>query len=374
MAVTRITNSGFTSAFTKYDDMLAGYPPKMAAPTATDGGTGTTVSVAFTAVSGATGYRVISSPGSITATGTSSPITVSGLTAGTAYTFEIQAQNSVGYGAYSAASNSVTPVVPAYSLSQTFNSSGTYTVPSGVTKLAVIISGGGGNGGNATNGGGGSTSGGGNGGAGSYFGGWYDYAVTPGQTYTVTVGGGGGGASAFGNLINSVSPNGFTTNVNTNLQTSAGGNGGSRGFGLANNSGTVMNGNPGSAGGSSSAITAFSNVAGLPANIQYGGGGGGGGAGGRLVNNTYGATTTASGGSAGNGGAPNGGRGGNGNNVTYNVNNGNFSNSISSNVLGGQGPGGGGGGGGGPGWIPAGSNGGYNGAAGAGGIVLVYAK
>ena len=56
-----------------------------------------------------TGYRVTSTPGSITATGSSSPITITGLTNGTAYTFTVAAQNAVGYGAESAASNSVTP-------------------------------------------------------------------------------------------------------------------------------------------------------------------------------------------------------------------------------------------------------------------------
>lgn len=56
-----------------------------------------------------TGYRVTSSPGGITATGSSSPITITGLTNGTAYTFTVAAQNAVGYGAESAASNSVTP-------------------------------------------------------------------------------------------------------------------------------------------------------------------------------------------------------------------------------------------------------------------------
>jgi len=144
MAVTRITNSGFTSAFTKYDDMLAGYPPLMAAPTAADGGTGTSATVSFTAVSGATGYRAISNPGSFTGTGSSSPVTVSGLTAGTAYTFQIQAQNSVGYGAYSAASNSVTPVTPSsfesIATATANGSSGTITfssIPSTYTHLQV---------------------------------------------------------------------------------------------------------------------------------------------------------------------------------------------------------------------------------------------
>lgn len=97
----------------RYDSMLAGYPGVMATPTATDGGTGTTASVAFTTVSGATGYTALSNPGSLTGTGTSSPITLSGLTAGVAYTFQVRAENADGNGAYSAVSNSVTLAPPA---------------------------------------------------------------------------------------------------------------------------------------------------------------------------------------------------------------------------------------------------------------------
>lgn len=76
----------------------------------------TSVSVTFTAPAsngGAaiTGYTVTSSPGGITATGSSSPIVVTGLTTGVAYTFTVTATNAVGTGAASAASNSVTPAV-----------------------------------------------------------------------------------------------------------------------------------------------------------------------------------------------------------------------------------------------------------------------
>ena len=69
-------------------------------------------SVAYTA--GATGgatvttYTATSSPGSLTGTG-SSPITVSGLTNGTAYTFTVTATNANGTSTASSASSSVTP-------------------------------------------------------------------------------------------------------------------------------------------------------------------------------------------------------------------------------------------------------------------------
>lgn len=62
-----------------------------------------------------TSYTVTASPGGATSTGTGSPIVVTGLTNGTAYTFTVTAINSAGTGATSAVSDSVTPSATAAS-------------------------------------------------------------------------------------------------------------------------------------------------------------------------------------------------------------------------------------------------------------------
>jgi hypothetical protein len=77
------------------------------------------VSVTFTApanVGGGaiTGFTVISNPSGITGSGASSPITVSGLSNGTPYTFTAVATNAYGTGPASAASNSATPTAYVY--------------------------------------------------------------------------------------------------------------------------------------------------------------------------------------------------------------------------------------------------------------------
>jgi len=73
-----------------------------------------------------TGYKVISQPGGFTATGTASPITITGLTNDTSYTFKVVATNSAGDSPASAASTSVTPMAPA----------GAPGVPTGVSAVA----------------------------------------------------------------------------------------------------------------------------------------------------------------------------------------------------------------------------------------------
>lgn len=72
--------------------------------------TGSTASVAYTAATTggtATTFTATSSPGGLTGTG-SSPITVSGLSSGVAYTFTVTASNSTGSSVASAASSSLT--------------------------------------------------------------------------------------------------------------------------------------------------------------------------------------------------------------------------------------------------------------------------
>ena len=75
-------------------------------------------------------YTVISSPGNIKKSGSSSPITITGLTNGTAYTFTVKAHNIAGSSTASTASSSVTPLAK-------------------VTANYLVVAGGGGGGKNA---------------------------------------------------------------------------------------------------------------------------------------------------------------------------------------------------------------------------------
>jgi hypothetical protein len=109
----------------------AGVPGAPTGVTATAGNAQATVSFTAPAAScGITSYTVTSSPGNITATGAASPITVPGLTNGTAYRFTVTATSGAGTGPASSPSNSVTPVsqLPAAPTNLTFVSSTQSTI------------------------------------------------------------------------------------------------------------------------------------------------------------------------------------------------------------------------------------------------------
>ena len=213
------------------------------------------VSVAFSANatggSSITGYTITSSPGNITATGSSSPIVVTGLTNGTSYTFTATATNTHGTSLASSASNSVTPT--------------------SVIATEYLVLAGGGGGGTDYSGGGGA------GGYRTNYGGSVIY-LTPGSTYAITIGGGGNaGNRSNGGSGGTGSPSSISLS-GTPVIESAGGGFGAQYFG------------PGGSGGS--------------------GGGGGGAYGGEQFNNggagNTPATTPSQGNNGGKGYGPNG--------------------------------------------------------------------
>jgi hypothetical protein len=97
-----------------YAIKTASVPDAPTQVTAVSGNGQATVSFTAPASNGSpiTLYTVTSIPGGITATGTASPILVTGLANGTAYTFTVRATNGVGTGPASAPSNSVTQTAP----------------------------------------------------------------------------------------------------------------------------------------------------------------------------------------------------------------------------------------------------------------------
>lgn len=221
------------------------------------------VSVAFTAPSCVGGGAISSytayctTTGTKTASGASSPITVTGLTNGTAYTFKVIATNVYGPSYPSASSNSATPAVAPGQ--QAYTSPGTYSwvAPSCVTSVSVVAVGGGDNGsyGITTNGGGG--------GALAYA---NNISVTPGNSYTVVVGG-------FAS----------TSSFNSTSVAAGGGSGGSGGsviYGTGGSGGSGSGGGGGGAGGYAGSGGSGSGGSGGNGGSQPGGGYGGGGGGG----------------------------------------------------------------------------------------------
>ena len=257
-------------------------------------------SVTFTAPAytgypaGISSYTAVSTPGCITACGASSPVTVTGLTSGTSYTFRVRATGASGTGPLSGASNSITATVVTCAA---YTTPGTYSwvAPTGVTSVAAVAIGGGRAGSNgfyccgSPIGGGG-----GQGGSLSYR---NSQSVTPGASYTVTVGAGGSGSSGAGGgnssfvssaVLFALGGNGTGSNAGTfssiggssygNASTCNGGGGGGAGgyagtAGFCNGTGSGQGGLPtagtgGGGGGGGSLQIAFGS--------QRGGSGGGG--------------------------------------------------------------------------------------------------
>lgn len=281
--------SGFTLNGRTISISVATVPDAPTIGTATLVGT-TGASVTFTppASTGGspiTGYTVTSSPGSFTATGGSSPISISGLATNTTYTFTVVATNAVGNSSPSAASNSITTANVGQNA---YTSAGTYTwvAPAGITSVSALCVGAGGGGGA-----GGGTYGG-HGGGLVYK---NNITVTPGNSYTVVVGAPGtrasttGGNSSFTAAFGTMTAGGgqgfsnYTANSGTYDAGYVGGNGGYGGGGAAGYAGA------GAAGASNSKT--YGNAA------PTGSGGGGGGAGGAYTPGS----TTANGSGAGGG-------------------------------------------------------------------------
>jgi trimeric autotransporter adhesin len=273
----------------------------------------------------------------------SSPLTISGLTSGTSYIFNVVASSASGVINTSSVNSGSTLIQQqSYSLSQTFSSSGTFTVPAGITQIAVKGIGAGGTGANGLNsdGGSGAVGGRGGGGGGGFI--FKNYSVTPGQTFSVSIGSAGQNTS-FGSLATATSGSssgGGGVSATIGLEASSngpGGGSGGTGGGYSYNYGTPSGGQSGNPG--SSGATLNSSAPGV-GSITLGGSGGGGGGG--AVGSTNG---PASGGQGGNPGSS-AGRGGNGGSGAQPGSGGGTSSGSVGSAATGRGAGGGGGGGG----------------------------
>jgi len=255
------------------------------------------VQVAFTAPantggSSITSYTATSSPGGITGTGASSPVIVSGLTNGIAYTFTVTATNSYGTGAASSASNSATPyTVPGAPTIGSATATGTttatvaFTAPAGnggtpITSYTAVSSPG-----NIT----GTLN---QAGSGTIT----VSGLSPGTSYTFTV----YATNPAGNSANTSASNSITTTAvaptSVEYLVVAGGGGGGNGGGLSGGGG---------AGGMLTSTLSVSASTGYTVTVGGGGAGGGGYQGENGGNSDFSSVTTTGGG--GGGGGPDGG-------------------------------------------------------------------
>ena len=251
----------------------------------------TSVSVAFTAPACVGGgaissYTVFANCGVKTASGASSPLTVTGLTTGTTYTFKAVATNAYGPSYPSAASNSVTLIVQGQ---QAYITAGSYSwvAPACVSSVSVVVVGGAG----------------GSGGALAYK---NNYSVTAGNSYSLRVQAGstGGCCASYFNSICTVRAGSGSYRLGDgggNGGANAGGGGGAGGYSGNGGAGACSgNGTNGSGGGG----------AGGSVTSCIGGGGGGVGILGQGANGTINACGRGGGGGSGGANGTNAGAGG----------------------------------------------------------------
>lgn len=223
-------------------------------------------SVTFTAPtnvggSAITSYTVISNPGNITASGSSSPIVVTGLTNGTAYTFTVIANNVYGPSSASSISNSVTPSIPVF----------------GTVEYLVVA--GGGSGASVAVGRNWECSGG--GGAGGFI----ETSATfySGQTYTISIGSGGASPpvsnASVPNSGNNSSISGYSISSIAIGGGAAGGNYNNAATGGSGGGGSGSRETTGASGTSGQGYAGGNGASGSSTGIGGGGGGGANGAG-----------------------------------------------------------------------------------------------
>jgi len=271
--VTATNIAGSASATSAATSTIAAGPPQ--APTgvtASPGNAQATVSFTAPAITGGsaiTSYTVTCVQNGFTASGSASPLTVTGLTNGTSYTFTVTATNAIGTGPAGGPSSAVVPA----------------NTPTTVEYLVVAGGGGGGAGNNPVN----NTSGGGGGGAGGLLTG--NATVAAATSYTVTVGSFGAGATGSGSA--SVGGNGSSSSFTPVGTTAVGGGGGGgssgavyaagnggSGGGASNYAGIATSGGTGTSGQGNAGGSIQSGVAGP--GEGSGGGGGSGSAGGNV--------------------------------------------------------------------------------------------
>jgi hypothetical protein len=266
-ATNGIGNSSNSSASNSVTAITAPGAPTGVTATAGAG----SASVSFTAPGsngGATitGYYVQCSPSCTQEYGVTSPIIVTGLTGGQAYTFQVEAYNNNFYSSWSSASGAVTP--------------STYSGTTASANVLVVAGGGGGGQASVNN------SGAGGGGAGGLI---YKTSLTVnfGQAYTVVVGSGGAAAANSVSVAGSGGNSSFTGVLNQDGYSAAiGGGGGTGGDGGGNGANGGSGGGAGdtggvySAGGSGTGVAVMQGFSGGHNGTSGGCGGSGGGGGG----------------------------------------------------------------------------------------------